>query len=352
MEQTMEATTAAVKSKPIPLLDLRAQHQHIRDEVLAEVIRVIDSQKFIMGEDVQKLEREIAAYSGAQFAVGCASGSDALFLALLGLEIQPGDEVLTTPYTFFATAGAIHRAGAVPVFVDIEPGTFNMDMNLVADVLAAHPKIKAIIPVHLFGGCADLDPLCAMARERGIPVIEDAAQSIGSEYRGRRAGSIGEVGCFSFFPSKNLGGYGDGGMLTTNDPALRERLAALRVHGSKRKYYHDWVGVNSRLDALQAAILRVKFRHLDSWTRGRQENAALYRRILAAMDVPVTAPVESPYQTRHIYNQFCILCPRRDQLQAYLKENGIGTEVYYPLPLHLQVCFAAPRVPGRRFPGE
>ena len=340
MEQTMEATTAAVKSKPIPLLDLRAQHQHIRDEVLAEVIRVIDSQKFIMGEDVQKLEREIAAYSGAQFAVGCASGSDALFLALLGLEIQPGDEVLTTPYTFFATAGAIHRAGAVPVFVDIEPGTFNMDMNLVADVLAAHPKIKAIIPIHLFGGCADLDPLCAMARERGIPVIEDAAQSIGSEYRGRRAGSIGEVGCFSFFPSKNLGGYGDGGMLTTNDPALRERLAALRVHGSKRKYYHDWVGVNSRLDALQAAILRVKFRHLDSWTRGRQENAALYRRILAAMDVPVTAPVESPYQTRHIYNQFCILCPRRDQLQAYLKENGIGTEVYYPLPLHLQVCFA------------
>ncbi len=331
----MEQTTA----KPIPLLDLRAQHQPIRDEVLAEVIRVIDSQKFIMGEDVQKLEQDVAAYSNAQFAVGCASGSDALFLALLGLEIRPGDEVLTTPYTFFATAGAIHRAGAVPVFVDVEAATFNMDMNRVADVLSAHPKIRAIIPIHLFGGCADMDPLCAMARERGIPVIEDAAQSIGSEYRGRRAGSIGAVGCFSFFPSKNLGGYGDGGMLTTSDPALRERLAALRVHGSKRKYYHDWVGVNSRLDALQAAVLRVKFRHLDSWTRGRQRNAALYRKLLAELDVPVTAPVEAPYQTRHIYNQFCILAPKRDRLQAYLKECGIGTEVYYPLPLHLQVCF-------------
>lgn len=332
----MENTTAL---KPIPLLDLRAQHQTIRDEVLAEVIRVIDSQHFIMGEDVRKLEEEIAAYSNTRFAVACASGSDALLLALLGLEIQPGDEVLTTPYTFFATAGAIHRVGAVPVFVDIEPGTFNMDMNQVAGVLAAHPKIRAIIPVHLFGGCADMDPLCAMAGERGIPVVEDAAQSIGSEYRGRRAGSIGQVGCFSFYPSKNLGAYGDAGMLTTSDPALRERLAALRVHGCKRKYYHDWVGVNSRLDTLQAAVLRVKFRHLDSWTRGRQQNAALYRRLLNDLQVPVTPPVEMPYQTRHIYNQFCIVAPRRDQLQAYLKENGIGTDIYYPLPLHLQTCF-------------
>jgi dTDP-4-amino-4,6-dideoxygalactose transaminase len=212
-------------------------------------------------------------------------------------------------------------------------------MNRVADVLAAHPKIRAIIPIHLFGGCADMDPLCALARERGIPVVEDAAQSIGSEYKGRRAGTLGEVCCFSFFPSKNLGGYGDGGMLTTNDPALRERLAALRVHGSKRKYYHDWVGVNSRLDALQAAVLRVKFRHLDSWSSGRQRNAGLYRKLLAELQVPVTAPVEAPYQTRHIYNQFCIVADRRDQLQAYLKEKGIGTEVYYPLPLHLQVCF-------------
>lgn len=332
-------TTTAVTPRQIPLLDLRAQHARIREEVLAEVIRVIDSQKFILGEEVQQLEREIAAYSGARFGVGCASGSDALFLALVALGIERGDEVLTTPYTFFATAGEIHRAGAVPVFVDVEAATFNMDMSRVAGVLAAHPKIRAVIPIHLFGGCADMDPLCRMARERGIPVIEDAAQSIGSEYRGRRAGSIGEVGCFSFYPSKNLGGYGDAGMLTTNDPALAGRLAALRVHGSgRRAYYHERVGINSRLDALQAAVLRVKFRHLDSWTRGRQENAALYRRLLAG--APVMPPVETDYQTRHIYNQFCILCLQRDQLQGYLKENGIGTQVYYPLPLHLQECFA------------
>jgi dTDP-4-amino-4,6-dideoxygalactose transaminase len=325
--------------KQIPLLDLRAQHRQIREEVLAEVVRVIDSQKFIMGEDVQKLEQGIAAYSGTPFAVGCASGSDALFLALLGVGIQPGDEVLTTPYTFFATVGAIHRAGAVPVFVDIEEATFNMDMNRVEEVVAAHPKIKAAIPVHLFGACADLDPLCAIASRRGIAVIEDAAQSIGSEYKGRRAGSIGDVGCFSFFPSKNLGGYGDGGMLTAKDPALRERLAALRVHGSKRKYYHEWVGINSRLDSLQAAVLRVKLRYLDSWTEGRQRNADLYRQWIAALAIPVIPPAATSYQTRHIYNQFCIVAPRRDELQAYLKENGIGTEVYYPLPLHLQVCF-------------
>jgi dTDP-4-amino-4,6-dideoxygalactose transaminase len=326
--------------RQIPLLDLQAQHCRIRGEVLAEVVRVIDSQKFIMGEDVQKLEQEIAAYSNAKFGVGCASGSDALFLALLAVGIQPGDEVLTTPYTFFATVGAIHRAGAVPVFVDVEDATFNMDMNQVEAVLAKHPKVKAAIPIHLFGGCADLDPLCALTRERGIFVIEDAAQSIGSEYKGRRAGSVGDVGCFSFFPSKNLGGYGDGGMVTTNDPELRERLAALRVHGSKKKYYHEWVGVNSRLDALQAAVLRVKFRYLDGWSAGRQKNADLYRKLLTEARVPVAAPQPASYQTRHIYNQFCILAPGRDQLQAYLKDNGIGTEVYYPLPLHLQTCFA------------
>lgn len=308
--------------------------------MLAEVTRVIDSQKFIMGEEVETLEREIAAYSNASFGVACGSGSDALFLAMLGLGIRPGDEVLTTPYSFFATAGEIHRAGALPVFVDVEAATFNMDVSLVAEVLASHPKVKAIIPVHLFGGCADMDPLCALAREKGIFVIEDAAQSIGAEYRGRRAGSVGEVGCFSFYPTKNLGAYGDGGMLTTNDPVLAERLAALRVHGSKQKYFHDWVGINSRLDALQAAVLRVKFPYLDSWTRGRQENATLYRKLLADLGVPVTPPKPAAYQTRHIYNQFSILCPRRDQLQIHLRENGIGSEVYYPLPLHLQSCFS------------
>jgi len=328
-----------VIERPIPLLDLTAQHRQIREEVLAEVIRVIDSQKFIMGEEAEKLEREIAAYSGACFGVGCASGTDALLLALLSLDLKPGDQVLTAPFTFFATAGAIHHAGAAPVFADIQADTFNIDANRVAERLASHPRIKAILPVHLFGGCADMDPLCALARERGIPVIEDAAQSIGAEYKGRRAGSLGDIGCFSFYPTKNLGGYGDAGMLTTSDPSRAERLAALRLHGSRRRYFHDWVGINSHLDALQAAVLRVKFRYLDSWTEGRQRNAALYRELLAAMDVPVIAPVPAPYQTRHIFNQFSILCPRRDRLQAYLKEHGIGTEIYYPLPLHLQACF-------------
>jgi len=335
----LELTSAPETLKQVPLLDLHAQYGRIREEVLAEVIRVIDSQRFILGEEVQSLEREISAYCGSRFAVGCASGSDALFLALLALGIGPGDEVLTTPYTFFATAGAIHLAGARPVFADVEAGTFNMDPNRAAEALAAGPKIRALLPVHLFGGCADMDPLCAMARERGIAVIEDAAQSIGAEYRGRRAGSMGDAGCFSFYPSKNLGAFGDGGMLTTNDPSLAERLRSLRVHGSSgRTYHHDRVGTNSRLDALQAAVLRVKLRHLDSWTRARQENAAQYRRLLA--ETPVTAPAEAAFQTRHIYNQFPILCPRRDQLQSHLKKNGIGTQVYYPVPLHMQECFA------------
>lgn len=327
-------------SKTVPLLDLKAQHQTIRDEVLVEVTRVIDSQKFILGEDVKQLEQAIAPYCGAKYAIGCASGSDALFLALLALDLQPGDEVVTTPYTFFATVGAICRAGAVPVFVDVESETFNMDMRQLAAVLDAHPKVRAIIPIHLFGGCADMDPLCELARARGITVIEDAAQSIGSEYKGRRAGSIGNMACFSFFPSKNLGGYGDGGMLTTNDAALAERLTALRVHGTKRKYYHDYVGINSRLDALQAAVLRVKFKYLDSWTGKRQQNAAIYRNILAGMNVPVVPPSTMPYQTRHVYNQFAIRCEERDGLQAYLKQHGVGSEIYYPLPLHLQTCFA------------
>jgi dTDP-4-amino-4,6-dideoxygalactose transaminase len=329
-----------VSERQIPLLDLRAQHKTIRDEVLSEIVRVVDSQKFILGEDVQKFEAEIASYSGTRHAVGCASGSDALILALMALDIRPGDEVLTTPYTFFATAGAISRVGAVPVFVDVEEHTFNLDVNRAAGVLASHPKIRAIIPVHLFGACADMDPICAMAAARGIPVIEDAAQSIGSEYKGRRAGSIGQIGCFSFFPSKNLGGYGDGGMLTTNDASLAERLSALRVHGRTGKYLHQWIGVNSRLDALQAAVLRVKFRHLDDWTAGRQNHAERYRVQLAQLSLPVIPAEPTGYQTRHVYNQFAIRCSERDRLQAYLKQQGIGSEVYYPLPLHLQPCYA------------
>jgi dTDP-4-amino-4,6-dideoxygalactose transaminase len=327
-------------TKQVPLLDLRAQYASIREEVLAEMIRVADSQKFIMGDDVRALEQEIAAYSQTSFAVGCASGSDALFLALLGLGIKAGDAVLTTPYTFFATAGAIVRAGATPVFVDIDPATFNLDAGQIEAALDKHPSIRAIMPVHLFGACADMDPIMSIASARGLAVIEDAAQSIGSEYRGRRAGSIGQVGCFSFFPSKNLGAFGDGGILTTNDPSLAERLAALRVHGARRKYIHDWVGVNSRLDSLQAAILRVKLRYLDSWTAGRQANADRYRSILSTMDIPAQLPAVAPFNPRHIDNQFVIVAPRRDELQAHLKSRGVGTEVYYPLPLHLQQCFA------------
>ncbi len=323
----------------VPLLDLKAQHARIREEVLETVTRVIDSQHFILGLEVDSLEEEIAAYCGTRYAVGCASGSDALLLALRAFDIGPGDQVLTTPYTFFATAGAIWQTGATPVFVDAEEHTFNMDMNQVADALSRCKNIKAILPVHLFGGCADMDELFAAAG--GIPIIEDAAQSIGSGYKGRAAGSMGAIGCFSFFPSKNLGAYGDGGMMTTNDPALADKLRALRMHGSRVKYYHDWVGYNSRLDALQAAVLRVKLRYLDEWTAGRQRNAALYRVALSAGQEGVILPEEQSYQTRHIYNQFVVRSQQRDALRVHLREAGIGTEIYYPLPLHLQKCFAS-----------
>jgi dTDP-4-amino-4,6-dideoxygalactose transaminase len=324
-------------AKQVPLLNLEAQHRTIRDEILAAITRVIDSHQFILGEEVRKLEEEIASYCHTAYAIGCASGSDALFLALLALGIGPGDEVLTTPYTFFATAGEISRIGAVPVFVDVDERSFNLDSNLLAEKLAAHPRIRAILPVHLFGGCADMDPICKLAEARGIPVIEDAAQAIGAEYRGRRAGSLGRVGCFSFYPTKNLGALGDGGILTTNDPELAGRLRALRVHGSTNKYVHQWIGINSRLDALQAAALRVKLCHLDKWSEGRERNAERYAEQLAAA---VTCPTPASYQSRHIYNQFTIRHPNRDLLQVYLKEHGIGSEIYYPLPLHLQPCYA------------
>src|SRR5262245_306301 len=258
----------------------------------------------------------------------------------MALDIKPGDEVLTTPYSFFATAGAVSRVGATPVFVDVEEETFNIDVNRMAATLAKHPKVRAIIPVHLFGGCADMDPIMELANARGISVIEDAAQSIGSEYKGRRAGTIGQIACFSFFPSKNLGGYGDGGLVTTNDPGLAERLFALRTHGSKKKYFHEWIGFNSRLDSLQAAVLRVKLKYLDGWSAGRQRNADHYRSRLAHLAVPVIPATAKDYQTRHIYNQFVIRGERRDALQMHLKEQGIGSEVYYPLPLHLQQCYA------------
>jgi len=326
--------------RQIPLLDLRAQHRRIREEVLRELVRVVDSQNFILGAEVGALEGELGTYCGTRFAIGCASGTDALFLALSALGIGAGDEVLTSPYSFFATAGAIVRVGAKPVFADVEAATFNLDIARVREQLAAHPRVRALIVVHLFGACADVDPLLELARARGIAVIEDAAQSIGAEYHGRRAGSLGAVACFSFYPSKNLGGYGDGGLLTTNDPALAERLSALRVHGARRKYVHEWVGINSRLDALQAAVLRVKLRHLDAWTEARRCNADYYRQRLATLELPVVAPAQPHYVTRHVWNQFVIRAPERDRLREHLHHCGVGTEVYYPVPLHLQPCFA------------
>jgi len=328
-----------LQKRKVPLLDLAALHAPIRDEIIAEMIRVVDSQKFIMGDDVRELGRLMAEYSGTRFAVGCASGSDALLLALLAVDVGPGDKVLTTPYTFFATAGAISRAGATPVFADIDPVTFNIDPNAAEHVLKTVPGIKAMIPVHLFGACADMDPLLDSANRHGCVVIEDGAQSIGAEYKNRKAQSMGQIGCISFFPSKNLGAFGDGGMLTTNDPELARKLGSLRLHGTTKKYYHEWVGINSRLDTIQAAILKVKFRYLDSWTAGRQHNAALYRNLLGGRDLPVQLPVEADYQTRHVYNQFVISVPARDNLKAWLQENGVGTEIYYPLPMHLQPCF-------------
>jgi dTDP-4-amino-4,6-dideoxygalactose transaminase len=321
----------------VPLLDLRAHFHEIRDEILPAITRVAESQQFILGDEVLEFEKEVAAYCRTRFAVGCASGSDALRLALMAHEIGPGDEVVTVPYTFFATVSAIHLCGATAVFVDVDEKTFNMDVSQLEAVLKHRPKVKAILPVHLFGGCADMDPICELAAERGIPVIEDAAQSIGSEYKGRRAGSIGSIGCFSFFPSKNLGAFGDAGLCATNDQELAGRLRALRVHGSTVKYFHDSVGLNSRLDGLQAAVLRVKLRHLDAWSEGRGRNAALYRRLLR--ETGLVCPEPPDYQTRHIYNQFVLRVERRDELKAFLTDRGIGTEIYYPLPLHLQKCF-------------
>jgi dTDP-4-amino-4,6-dideoxygalactose transaminase len=319
-------------TRAIPLLDLRRQFDPIRDEVMREVERVIESQRFILGEDVERFERNFAKYCGTAHAVGCASGTDALELALLALDIGPGDEVLTVPYSFFATAGAILSVGAKPVFIDVEPDTFNLDVTKLAAAIEAHPKIKAILPVHLYGGCADMDAILEAAGS--IPVIEDAAQSHGAEYKGRRAGSLANVGCFSFFPTKNLGAFGDGGMLTTDDESIAKKLRALRIHGTVAKYIHQWPGKNSRLDALQAAVLDVKLRYLDDWSAGRQRNAALYREYLAGSGVIL--PQVAPYQTRHIYNQFVIRVRERDRLRGWLAEQGVGTEIYYPRALHLQ----------------
>lgn len=352
----------------VPLLDLKAQYDTIREEILPSLQAVLESQHFILGPEVAGLEEKVAGYSECSHGIGVSSGSDALLICLMAEDIGPGDEVITTPYTFFATAGAIFRTGARPVFVDIQPDTYNMDPDLVEEKVTS--KTRAIIPVYLYGQCADMDPILEIARKRDLVVIEDAAQAIGAEYASKilspskicRAGSMGDYGCFSFFPSKNLGGFGDGGMVVTNDLDRAERLKTLRVHGSKPKYYHSLVGGNFRLDAIQAAVLSVKLRHLDTWTAKRRENAARYDKAFKSSGLVDKGLVSVPKSVwrgtftehlgvsnskgaslsfhDHIFNQYVINTPRRDELKTHLVDKGIGTEIYYPVPLHLQECFA------------
>jgi dTDP-4-amino-4,6-dideoxygalactose transaminase len=317
----------------VPLLDLKGQYATIREEVREALDRVIESQHFILGPEVEALEREVAEYSQCRFAVGLSSGTDALLAALMAFNIGPGDEVLTTSYSFFATAGVIARLGATPVFVDIDTETFNIDPPLIEAAITS--RTRAIIPVHLYGQMADMDAILEIGRKHKIPIIEDAAQAIGAELHGRRAGSLGEMGCLSFFPSKNLGGFGDGGMVITNSAELADRVVMLRNHGFRTRYHNEILGGNFRLDAIQAAVLRVKLKYLDRWTEGRQRNAALYREQIRCAQLPVERP-----GGRHIYNQFVIRSPNRDALIAHLKQNEIASEVYYPVPLHLQKCFS------------
>ena len=332
----------AKEAVAVPALDLKAQYQTIRDEIEPVVRAVLESQYFILGPEVAAFESEAASYCGVQHAIGCASGSDALLLPLMAWGIGPGDEVVTSPYSFFATAGAIWRTGAKPVFVDIDPTTYNMDPAKIEAAIT--PRTKAIIPVHLYGQVADMSPILEIARRHGLKVLEDAAQSIGAEYEGRRTGPLGDAAAFSFYPSKNLGGFGDAGMVTTDDPGLAKAVARLRVHGMEPRYHHHEVGFNSRLDALQAAILRVKLRHLTAWTEARREVANRYRTLFAELGLDEF--VELPSQksgNHHVYNQYVIRVPSRsrDALRTHLSSVQVGTEVYYPIPLHLQVCFGS-----------
>jgi dTDP-4-amino-4,6-dideoxygalactose transaminase len=324
----------------VPLLDLKEQNASLRFEIEAALGRVLDSNGFILGNEVAALEQELAVYCGVKNAVGCASGSDAILLALMALDVGPGDEVITTPYSFFATVSSITRLNATPVFVDIDPVTYNIDPAQIEAKITSRTKV--IEPVHLYGQCADMPAINSVAEMHGIPVVEDAAQAIGAEEEDVRAGAMGAIGCFSFYPSKNLGGMGDGGFLTTNDDAIAAKLRALRVHGAEDKYHHKYVGLNSRLDGFQGAVLRVKLPHLDAWTDKRRANAGNYHTLFtdAGLTEQVILPTERT-RSKHIYNQYVIRVPgRRDELRAYLTEKGIGTDIYYPVPLHLQACFA------------
>jgi dTDP-4-amino-4,6-dideoxygalactose transaminase len=324
---------------PVPLLDLQAQYQPLRAELLAAIERVCDSQRFILGPEVEALEAELARAIGSPHAITISSGTDALLAAMMALGIGPGDEVVTTTYSFFATAGCVSRLGATPVFVDILPDTYNIDPEAVRSALT--PRTRAVVAVHLYGLCADMDALLAVTVPAGVPIIEDAAQAIGSRYKGRQAGTIGAAGCFSFFPSKNLGAFGDGGLVTCNDAVLAREVALLRNHGAEPKYFHKRIGGNFRLDALQAAVLRVKLPHLPEWTNGRRANAARYTALFADLQAAglVVLPIE-PAGYHHIYNQYVIRIPDRERVRRELARRGIGTEVYYPVPFHLQECFA------------
>ncbi len=325
-------------AQAFPFLDLQAQYRTIKPEIDAAIGRVMESQHFILGTEVESLEREIANYCGSRFAVACASGSDALLLALMALEVGPGDEVVTTPFTFVATAGAVVRLGARPVFIDIDASTYNIDASKLQSAITS--KTRAIIPVHLYGMAADMAAILEIASRNSVPVVEDAAQAIGATYAGRPVGGIGLCGCFSFFPSKNLGGAGDGGMLSTNDEKLADRLRVLHLHGGRTKYEYELIGMNSRLDALQATILRVKLRHLDSWAAGRKHKAERYAELL--YDHRLTDIVRLPQvaaKCTHVYHQYVIRAPHRDELRAFLRDHGIPSEIYYPMPLHLQRAF-------------
>jgi dTDP-4-amino-4,6-dideoxygalactose transaminase len=339
----------------VPLLDLKAQYQQIRAEVIPVIEAVCASQRFILGEHVSALEAEVAAYCASSAGIGVSSGTDALLLALMALEVGAGDEIITTPFTFFATAGTIARLGARPVFCDIDPVSFNLSPQSVAEFIERHcsvqggqlvnrltgGRVKGLMPVHLYGQSADMDPLMALARQHRLKVIEDAAQAIGTEYKGVRVGSIGDVGCFSFFPSKNLGAFGDAGLCTSNDAGLAESMRVLRVHGGKPKYFHAVIGGNFRIDELQAAVLRVKLKYLDGWTEARQRNAAYYDSAFAAADL--AGSLITPKATvpgRHIFNQYIVRAKYRDALKDHLTARSIGTEIYYPVPLHMQKCFA------------
>lgn len=333
----------------VPLLDLAAQYAPIRDDVVEAVTRVVDTQKFILGPEVESFEAEVAAYLGARHAIGVSSGTDALLVAMMALGLGPGDEVIVPTYSFFATAGCVSRIGATPVLVDIDPVSCNIDVSAVRDAIT--PRTRAIVPVHLYGQGADMPALLALAAEHGLAVVEDAAQALGATLDGQALGTFGRFGCFSFYPSKNLGAAGDAGLVIVNDDEMAARVRLLRVHGAQRTYHHEAVGGNFRMAAIQAAVLRVKLRHLEAWTEARRHNADRYRRLFAAIapETPVQLPVELPGR-RHIYNQFVIRAVRRDELREYLRASGVGCEVYYPVPFHLQPCFAYLGVPTGALP--